>query len=387
MLGQRILPDHVHCDPPGALGRHVLVAHRLVKFMAVTRQAEDRLDAGDLALDALPGRYGWWRGRGEREEMMAVEPLASLWTQEFRRREAIVERIRQGLDPAGERMAVMAIADWVALGRTPREHQLRYERFVDVAAAELTSRGLSSDAGTERYVNREALPVWLGAVVEGQSCGNATHALARREGERTGRFLRPGEENLPERARMAWTAVGDRWQQAVEAMGWAHPGAVLALFHFYESRVDHGLMDICLQIGPSAQLSVGHLDWIVALVPAALRLSLAERVRGLSGLVLAEEDLHQVDAECCARFLRNVVTGLGYPELAEFVTVPCADADEGKRPRAQVDVRLPDALQGFAGEIAGLGLTASQCAPALRAAVEGTDLTSQRVVRAPRRRR
>ena len=123
-LGQRTLPDHVHCDPPGVLGRYVLVARRLVTFVAVTRQAEDRFDAGDLALEALPGRYGWWRGRGEREEMMTVEPLASLWTAEFGRREAIVERIRQGLDPAGERMAMMAIADWVALGRTPREHQL-----------------------------------------------------------------------------------------------------------------------------------------------------------------------------------------------------------------------------------------------------------------------
>jgi hypothetical protein len=90
---------------------------------------------------------------------------------------------------------------------------------------------------------------------------------------------------------------------------------------------------------------------------------LAERVRGLSGLVLAEEDLHQVDAECCARFLRNVVTSLGYPASAEFVTVPCVDADESERPCVHVDVRLPDALQGFAGEIAGLGLTASQCVP------------------------
>jgi hypothetical protein len=248
------------------------------------------------------------------------------------------------------------------------------------------ARGFSSEAGTDQYVNREALPVWLGAVMEGQSCGNATSALAQREGERAGRFLQPGKEDLPERARVAWTAIGDRWQQAVEAMAWAHPGGVLALFHLYESPVDQGLLDVCLQIGPSAQLSVGHLDWNVAVVPAALRLSLAERVRGLSGLVLAEDDLHRVDAECCGRLLRNVVTGLGYAELAEFVTAPCADAVESER-RVQVDVRLPDALQGFAGQIAGLGLTASQCAPALRAAVEGTDLTSQRAVKASRRRR
>ena len=104
---------------------------------------------------------------------MTVEPLANLWVREFRRREEIVERLRQGLDPAGERMAMMAIADWVAHGRTPREHQVRYERFVEMAAAELTARGFSSEAGTDQYVNREALPVWLGAVMEGQSCGNA----------------------------------------------------------------------------------------------------------------------------------------------------------------------------------------------------------------------
>jgi hypothetical protein len=180
-----------------------------------TRDAEDRFDAGDLALDVLPGRYDWWLDRGEREEM-AVEPLAGLWGEEFRRREEIVRRVQELLDPAGERMAVMAIADWVARGRTPREHQLRYERFVDVAAAELAERGLSSNFGTERYVNQEALPGWLGAVVEGQACRNATSAMARREGERTRRFLRPGEEDLPERVATAWTAVGNRWQQMVE---------------------------------------------------------------------------------------------------------------------------------------------------------------------------
>lgn len=365
----------------------MLTASRLVTFMATTREAENRFDAGDLALDALPGRYDWWWDRGKRQEM-AVEPLANRWTEEFRRRDEIVRRVQEMLDPAGERMAVMVIADWVARGRTPREHQIRYERFVDVAAAEFAERGLSSNFGTERYVNQDALPGWLGAVVEGQACRNATSALAGREGERTRRFLRPGEEDLPERVATAWTAVGNRWQQMVEAMAWAHPGAVLAMFHVYGSGVDRGLVDVWMQLGPAAQLRVGHLDWFVAHVPAALRLFLAERVRGLGGLVLVEEDLYQVDSECCQLFLRNVVTGLGYPELAEFVTVPGAGPDvEGERSRVQVEVRMPDPLQSFASDTTGLGLTASHCGPALRAAVEGTDVTSRRAAKAPRRRR
>jgi hypothetical protein len=152
--------------------------------------------------------------------------------------------------------------------------------------------------------------------------------------------------------------------------------------------MDRSLVAAWMQTGPAAQLQVGHLDWIVAHVPAALRVSLAERVRGLSGLVLAEDDLYQLDAECCGRFLRNVVTVLGYPELAEFVIVPGAGPDaEGDRSRAQVEVRMPDALQSFASETTGLGLTASHCGPALRAAVEGTDLTSGPAVNPSRRRR
>lgn len=383
-LGQRILPDGVHCDPPGPLGRYVLAARQLVEFVAVTGEAERSFDGGDFALDALPGRYGWWLDRGEREEL-TVEPLASLWTEELVRREEIVRRIRGALDPAGERMGVMAIADWVRRGRTPREHQVRYERFVEVAAAEFAARGLSSNAGIERYVNQDALPGWLRAVVAGQACGNATGELAKRECERSRRFLRPGEEDIPDRVRVAGMAVGERWQQMVEAMAWSHPGAVLALFHLYENNVDRGLVDVLLQVGPSAQLRVGPLDWVAALVPAALRLSLAERVRGLGGLVLADEDLYRVDAACCARFLRNLVTGLGYPELAEHVTVPSVDhADSAER--TDVEVRMPFSEQGFASETVGIGLTITHCAPALRTALAGTDLASSRVQKRPRRR-
>jgi hypothetical protein len=163
----------------------------LVRFVAATNEAEDRFAAGDLALDVLPGRYDWWLDRGERAEM-AIGPLADLWTEEFRRRGEIVRRVQEVLDPAGERMAVMAIADWVARGRTPREHQLRYERFVEVAVAEFAERGLAGSFGTERYVNQEPLPGWLGPVVGGQACRNATDALvvvqgdARRSGRHDG---------------------------------------------------------------------------------------------------------------------------------------------------------------------------------------------------------
>ena len=365
----------------------MLTASRLVTFMATTREAENRFDAGDLALDALPGRYDWWWDRGKRQEM-AVEPLANRWTEEFRRRDEIVRRVQEMLDPAGERMAVMVIADWVARGRTPREHQIRYERFVDVAAAELAERGLSSNFGTERYVNQDALPGWLGAVVEGQACRNATSALAGREGERTRRFLRPGEEDLPERVATAWTAVGNRWQQMVQAMAWAHPGAVLALFHVYGSSVDRSLVDAWMQLGPAAQLRVGHLDWFVAHVPAALRLSLAERLRGLGGLVLVEEDLYQVDSECCQRFLRNVVTVWAIRNWLSSspcqVPAPMLRAS-GRVCRLRCGCPIP--LQSFASDTTGLGLTASHCGPALHAAVEGTDVTSRRAAKAPRRRR
>ncbi len=123
------------------------------------------------------------------------------------------------------------------------------------------------------------------------------------------------------------------------------------------------------------------------MVPAALRLQLAERHRGLTGLVLVEERLHRVNNEVCARFLRNLVTWLDHPELAKHVIVAHSGDDVAEDATgATPDVGLPWPKDGFTSEGLGNGVTLAHCAPALRAALVGDDLPVMKKPSAPKKR-
>lgn len=384
-LGDRNLPAGLHCDPTGPLGNHVRAAKHLVEYAHATDSAQAQLDADDIPLDVLPYVNRWALNRLEIDEL-ATGSLAETWIAERERRDRVVDQARHQLDPAGERTAMMTIADWVRNGRTPRQHQLRYARFVDLGAEELSRQDLTISMGRERYVN-DRLPDWLDSVVAGRATGNASRTLVEHEHERERSW--PGTGDVADRVRVAWAASTVRWNQAIEAMAQAHPGAVLAMFHYYGTGIDRNLIDACIDVGPAAQLKVGDLDWVVAVVPAAFRLTLIERNRGLNGLILLEEDLHRVNAEVCVRFLRNLVTHFGHPELAEHATsTRCRGHDADVTdipPEVAVEVRLPWQQHGFASEGVGSGITPAQCAPALRAALDGYDLPVPGVPTTPKK--
>jgi len=316
-LAERELPDRLHCEPGGELGEYVNAAQALVAYAAETREAERALASGDVRMQSLAATGGQsslrsgddasWRG------------LTDLWQVADEQRDDVVRRIHAELAPGGERMAIMALAYWIRTGRTPREHQARYRRFVWAAAEALEQHGIDSQMGREAYVNREALPDWLDEVVEGRACENATRELAQQARDQAGASRRRGSPDLPDRIQKAWHTAGERWQTMLEAMAISHPGAVVAIFQTYGSHIDGELVDACLSLRGGARLHAGHLDWTVAIVPAGFRLLLNERDRGLNGLVLLEEDLHRIDASVCNRFLDNLLAAEGHPELAKFV--------------------------------------------------------------------
>jgi hypothetical protein len=368
-LGQR-QPTDLHCQPPGNLSDHLTAAQQLVRFAAATDEAEQVWGKGDILLSALRGRHGYLMDAAE-QDALENGSLASIWARERQRRQQWEGQVDQQLAPAGERLSVMAMADWVRRGRTSREHQPRYDQFVRLGAGVLAAMGLTVRMGNGRYINSDCLPDWLDDVVSGRTCDNATAAMVEREYRHATQANLTEDNELPGRARDAWGDVGVRWQQALETMAWAHPGVVLALFGLYSTNVDHDLLDVCVRRGPAAQLRVGHLDWAVAVVPAAFRLGLAERDHGLGGLVLLEGPLYRVDQACCERFLRNLVRSLDHPELADRVTGPSDGAHQvvGGAERSDVEFEASLAVHqwGFGAEGWGDSVTTTRCAPALRA--------------------
>lgn len=388
-LGQRRLPAELHCPPPGRLGEYLRAARTLVRFAADTDEAERQWGNGDITLDALPGRHGYLI---EPAEHAALDEgaLAPVWAREQERRRHWMHSVDQELAPAEQRLPIMVMADWIRRGRTPREHQPRYDRFVRLATRELKAAELTINIGNKRYINGECLPDWLDDVVRGRTCENATTSMVEREYNDVREPSGPDGGELPERVRDAWRRIGERWQQALEAMAWAHPGVVLALFGLYATDIDHDLLDVCVRRGPAAQVDAGHLDWTVAVVPAACRVGLAERDQGLGGLVLLEGPLHGVDQACCERFLRNLVVSLEHPALADRVTAPGAGSGHGataELSEEELEAGLALHQLGFGAEGWGSRVTVGRCAAALRAAVRGVDLRQSSMSRSQRGRK
>lgn len=128
-------------------------------------------------------------------------------------------------------------------------------------------------------------------------------------------------------------------------------------------------------------LATGHMDWAVALVPAACQLQLKEHERGLRGLVLHENDLRVVTNETCVRFLRNLVTCEGHPHLADQVRT----AGEMYGADAWIE-GIPFPRDGFGNEGMTNGVSLADCAPALRAALAGHDVPVPKKPAARKRR-
>jgi hypothetical protein len=148
-----------------------------------------------------------------------------------------------------------------------------------------------------------------------------------------------------------------------------HPGEIVAIFHRY------GLSTSLWKVLPHACIDFGELDWVVARLPAATRPLLAERERGLVGLVLADDYTWSFDAERCGLLLRNLLTSLGCPDLADHVSVHRADRIPPllgiQEETAEVNVRLHWQQVGFGTGLRDNGTTREQCMEAMHAAFEG----------------
>lgn len=373
-LGDRILPEGLHCDPPGTLTDYLNAARHLVYYANETREAERKRTRGDLPISALGRHLG---GFGNVDKLLAKEPLASISGPEHDRRSRLADDVNRYLSADSERACVMVLADWVRRGRTPRGHQQHYDRFVGAAVTVFNAAGLTSNLGMHYAVNRDPLPEWLESVAGGSTCESATQAVADKELAYAQRGRPADESNISKLVHETWLATGARWQLMLESMALAHPGKVLALFKRHGSGLDTDLLDVLARTGPSATLKIAHLDWTVAELPAACRLSFASNDDGSGGVILLEEPGHQVTHETCELFLRNLAHSLGYPDLTQHVRRGTAALDHTPRTKAtdhEYDLSAAVQRRGFSSSPSGDGISADTCRPALLAALEGDEL-------------
>jgi hypothetical protein len=370
-LDQLALPDGLHCDPPGALATYRRAADKLLRYESETQAAEARLDDGDLEFSLLEDRpHYFWNAS---DDVLISGELAAYWEAARRRRERLVEKVRREAGPTTERAAMAVLAAWVREGRTPREHQDRFTRFHRSGIDGLDEADITYGIA-ERTVMSDRLSAWLDDVTDGAAPKNATRKLA--DGIVASSVHREDSDGFVAKRRDTWTGIGRRWEFLLQGMAVGYPDDIVAIFHEY------GMPWEGWKAHPHARIAAGDLDWIVGRVPAALRPVLAERDRGLTGLVLADERIRNFDSERCALLLRNLLTSLGAPELAEHVMVQgveTATTDGPPRQRASKPaLGLHWQQTGFASGVFGAGLTREQCLPALQAAMSGQSLPSPR---------
>lgn len=368
-LDQLSLPDGLHCNPPGALATYRRAADKLLRYGADTQAAEARLTDGDLDFGLLGDdpHYFW----SAADEVLISGELAAYWEAARRRRERLVEKVRHQAGPTAQRAAMAVLAAWVREGRTPREHQDRFTRF-HKAGIDGHDQADITYGIAERTVMSDRLSAWLDVVADGAAPKNATTRLADWIVDSV--THRKDADRFVAKLRDTWTEIGRRWELLLQGMAMGHPDDIVAIFH------ESGMPWDGWKAHPHARIAAGDLEWVVGRVPAALRPVLAESDRGLTGLVLADERIRNFDSERCALLLRNLLTSLGAPELAEHVLVQGAGTTILNGPPGQRAIKpalgLHSQQTGFASGVFGAGVTREQCLPALQAAMDGRSLPS-----------
>lgn len=363
------LPDGLHCDPPGTLGEYKRAAEAVVAFDSATHQAGRRLRDDWLDLAAFDGV----RLARDSHTALTESPLAELWTRCQRQRDLVCSEIRGRLR---HRLPVMLAAAWVAGGRRSRQHDDRYNGFLDAAERECDRHDLSSNLGIRRYVNDNVLPRWLAAVAAGRTPGTAITEIEQEELERTRSLSPDASADFLAVLSEALTEIGESWEHLLEGIALAHPGEVVAVFHAHGPGLGWELHRLFDNILPCARIHTDRFTWLAGRVPAMLGAFLKERDRGLQGLVLEEEHVQVFDANACALFLRNLVTHLGDPGLADHVEngrshpdLPHTGGEDGPP-----ETRLHWQRHGFGTGFLDAGITREECLPALRAAGEGREI-------------
>ncbi|MBV6695708.1 hypothetical protein KV557_01035 [Kitasatospora aureofaciens] len=285
--------------------------------------------------------------------------------------------LEQPIATSEERLPVMLAARWVLGGRTPRQHQERYEAFLDVIDDEFTAAEITVGFDSRTYANKELLPVWLEDVATGREPPAATERLLRREVERVGNRV----PDLARRIKSALEQACRAWSHMLQGIVLANAGDIVAIFHEDQLQLGWDLHDLFRTVLPCARLRTREVSWLVGRVPAVLGLFLSERESGLIGLVLEREHTHKFDAETCALFLRNAVTLLGRPELASYVEADLSTVGSELEDRDEPSPALGLPHSGFGTGFRDFGLTRADLLPALQAAWSG------REVPAPKRAR
>ncbi|MGC4885591.1 hypothetical protein [Micromonospora sp. DT227] len=225
-LQDLVLPENLHCNPPGELGAYRRAANRLLEYDAETCGAEDRLAAGGLSLGLLDERLQ--HGDHDLEAVLASGELAAVWAVVRQRRNGLLVALRDAADSGSERLAVMVLADWVRSGRTRREHQPRYTEFLELAVERLERHRLAQ-GGADRQIANTWLPDWLVDVSTGTAPANAT---ARLVGQVVGSADVRASHDVPAAVtKKVWTSVGRAWESLLTKLAGEYPGDIVAVFH------------------------------------------------------------------------------------------------------------------------------------------------------------
>lgn len=365
VLADLVSPGQVHCVPAGDLADHFEAGRALIRFDVRTKALSAQLEQGKVDLAA----FDLLTIQQEHPEV-AEAPLAEVWATCLERRESFLDVLSREL---ADRLPVMIAAAWL---RRPSKRHIRrrkYARFENIAAQEFRPLGELHEWEMRDLSSRHVLPKFLDLVKDGENPSAAAArvsvwqaAVARRAADE----VLSDHENkidgdwatLAERVLEAWTRTTERWIGLLEGICTAHHGDTFALFHEDRLPVPPYVLH---RLFPCARIRTTKFTWLAGSVPAILRLFLQERVIGLNGLELDHEHPGFYDNEVPARFLRNLLTQNGFPELADEVETVASDPPQ----RDPVDTSHVDIyFSGFGHGLHDNGLTRADCSPPLRAA-------------------
>ncbi|MFC1421166.1 hypothetical protein [Streptacidiphilus cavernicola] len=358
--------------------------HFLVEFTCATSRGRAELREGRMELSLLVGeqslsRAGW--------EHLQSADLEALWELAERDRRHLTEDLRRQLT---DRLPLMLAAQWILNGKTPRKRQPRYRAFLNLAADEFETRGITASTSTRYLDNEDLLPFWLDQVALGRSTTSATADISERVESETRHYRSDLQEEFYIRLRAALTEIGQAWAQLLGGVLLAHPGEVAAIFHEHRLSVSWELQSVLASVLPCARLRTAEFSWLAGRVPAILSLFLRERKRGLVGLVLETEHTQTFNAEQAALLLRNVVRLLDRPVLLDHVEEGSAGSLGPRRTITggdRVESELHWQLHGFGYGTHDAGLTHAMLLPAVQAAWEGRELETPKSRRTPARPR
>lgn len=361
-LANIALPE-LHCRPDGELGDYWNTAQAIMALHEETHAAAATVRNGGLPLAILSSRY---RARIQSIPDAMTRVAAEVLGQHDTLVQAVDRELARG---SSDQLTFMLLADWVARGRTPREHQKNYSLFSAVALSRLAELDLQIRSSSD------LLDFWLSAVSDGSPFTDATEALATREREQVRLYQR--DEQLALKVYEAWISVGRTWAQMVQALALSFADEVLVLIN----RSADEMTEPLLSVRPHAEINLRGIHWIVAVVPAALRLSIEESRGGMrAGMVLHDHGgFHEFyDSARCAHLLRRILELAGLSRLAKHVVARPARATRAAAaapvspPEEPAPPLIREEIPGFSTHYAyGYGpqwLNRDQCSEAVREA-------------------